>query len=119
MEFAYPWSLYVATGGVNHEQSLRRDWHLLAEHGVDQGWDDTVIIMQDDFYYSRELPEHVGFVTAYNAETRPGHTCPRLFSAVKEAWPVLAWVWGPPYRGRNCELWQPDFIYGMVEHVVA
>ncbi len=113
MDLAYPWSLYVATGGDDawHYLNLRRDWHLVAYHAVEQGWDEGVIVMGDDTISHDVLPAHVGHITSYTPSASAIHVCQRIFSATREGWRFLEMVWGPPYRGNNCELWQPDFVY--------
>lgn len=112
----WDWSVYVATGGptepwVLHNQTLRRDWHLLAVHAVEQGWDESVVVSCDDVGFNGDLPPHVGEVCVYSGIRYSGHICQATFSATPDGWKWIEWWWSPPYRGSNCALWKPDAVY--------
>lgn len=97
-----PFLVFFATS-----DGRREGHHQLAVHAVAAGWDESMIVVQDDVTLPERLPAHRGDITSYHRRSHTGHVCPRAFSATPTGWRRLADAWGRP--GKTCELWEPDW----------
>ena len=70
----------------------------LAIHAVEAGWGHELVVVQDDVRFTRDpsgMTTTGLSVIAYGQRKRPGHVCPRAFSADRRGWAMLKRVWLP------------------------
>lgn len=80
-------------------------YQRLAQHGVDQGWDETVLVTQDDIDISG-VRWHPGRIVCYGGRTpRRAHLAPWAFAASRQGWADLARVWDG--QAHICYAWEP------------
>lgn len=99
-----------------------RGHHRLALAAVAEGWDESVVVVQDDVALHAR-PEHSGTICAYAARTA-SHVCPWAFTATLAGWAALETAWRPPdglapwQGGYVCHAWRPDVVWrpGIAEH---
>ena len=91
------------------EPSTPAEGHArLAKHAVAEGWDESVLVHQDDVVVEGVVAGlHHGTVTSYVPYDDYGHVCPKAFTATGEGWGRLAFRWGRSV-GSACLRFHPD-----------
>ncbi len=76
---------------------------------LDEGWDESVVVTQDDVWFPDGIPAHQGLLCVYGTQRDDGHVCPRAFSATPDGWQALD-VWDQVDDGEpnpSCRYWRP------------
>jgi hypothetical protein len=103
------------TEDYNKQESIRLAYQELATQARNDGWDESVMVIQDDIRLTGEA-EHQGDITSYvppTEGTRTFHCCPRAFTATHAGWGRLIMSWSS--FSQVCRSWRPDHFYDLAE----
>lgn len=99
---------------IKVDTPILKTYQRLAKRAMKEGWDQSVIVVQDDVRFLHNPPKLYPEeeLIVYGQTTRPDHICPRAFAASLFGWDLLRMAWDNPGSDSLC----PTFTRVALQH---